>query len=44
MPQAADGAGFAVSQGLAHRETLFDKGAERLTPVLLSKTAPKQIS
>src|SRR5262245_10535915 len=36
MPQAADTAVFAVSEGFAPRETLFGTGAERLTPVFWS--------
>jgi hypothetical protein len=36
MPQPADTAIFAVSEGLARRETLFGTGAERLTPVFCS--------
>jgi hypothetical protein len=32
-PPAADTAVFAVSEGLARRETLFGTGTERLTPV-----------
>jgi hypothetical protein len=36
MPQAADMVVFAVSEGLAQRETLFGTGDERLTPVFCS--------
>jgi len=36
MPLATDTAVFAVSKGLAHRETLFGTGVERLTPVFCS--------
>jgi len=36
MPHATDAAVFAVSKGLAHRETLFDAAAEQLTTVLFS--------
>jgi hypothetical protein len=32
MPQAAETAFFALSEGLAHRETLSGTGAEQLTP------------
>jgi hypothetical protein len=36
MPEAAETAGFAVSKGLAHRGTLFDTEAGRLTSVFCS--------
>jgi hypothetical protein len=36
LSRTADTAVFSVSEGLAHRETLFGTGAERLTPVFCS--------